>query len=344
LQVAAPGESPVVPYRGLTYTADGIEEVRSVARDTVRGGTMAAEIFESAAPWLALSDAEIRALLPPVDALFAYGTAGDPKTDQSWPVYGRSDDVCNLVRPGTVRSPYTGDLYGNAGPGEAYYDSGDGWIRLSDGKVFYFKGIWNSWIVQQLHEAVDNLALAYMLTGDEAVAARGLLILDELAGLKAARGEESGFIDSSSYGTATNKYFLAYSGNGANDRMFQTVLSLDLLGGASAAQAPSDIIPEKTLFENLHDNYFALYELSYKESRHTLYNHTTALFANQIAQAVLFGRPDALVEGLDLIEVWLNQCLTRDGQYYENAGGYERVGIDYFSKMLLPLVNYSPDH
>lgn len=344
LQVAAPGENPVVPYRGLTYTSVGIEEVRSVARDTVRGRAMATEIFASATPWLVLSDGQVRALLPPVDALFAYGTAGDPKTDQSWPVYGRSDDVCNLDRPGTVRSPYTGDLYGNAQPGEAYYDSGNGWVRPSDGKVFYFKGIWNSWIVQQLHEAVDNLALAYMLTGDETVAERGLLILDELAALKAARGEESGFIDSSSYGTTTNKYFLAYAGNGANDRIFQTALSVDLLAGSSFAFSSSKKIPNKTIFENLHDHYFALYELSYKESRHTLYNHTTALFANQIAQAVLFGRPNALAEGLDVIEVWLNQCLTRDGQYYENAGGYERVGIDYFSKMLLPLVNYSPDH
>jgi hypothetical protein len=195
MQVASPDERRVSPYRELTYTTEGIAEVRRVARETERGRAMAGEIFESAAPWLKMSDNSIRALLPSEDAFFATGVAGDPKTDQSWPTSGSSGDVCNLSRPGIVRSPYTGDLYGDT----PYYDPGDGWVRPADGKRFYFKGIWNAWIIQRLHEAVDDLALAYMLTGDETVAARGLLILDGLATLKAKRGVEPGFIDSTSY-------------------------------------------------------------------------------------------------------------------------------------------------
>lgn len=341
LRIAAPGQAPVRPLRALTYTAGGIEEVRRIARDTERGKALADDIFQSAAPWLAMPETRLRALVPPADMTVAYGTAGDPRTGQSWPRFGRSGDVSSLERPGVLRSPHTGDLYGNAKAGEPYYDPGDGWVRPSDGKRFYFKGIWNAWIVQHLHDAADDLALAYMLGGDEAAARRAMLILDAMAALKAARGEEPGFPDVPGYGTE-NKYFLAYAGNGANQRMYQTALTLDLLGRSAAAGAPSPTMPGKTMLENVRDNYFGLYELLYKQSRHTLYNHTTSLYANQIAQAVLFGKPEELREGLDVVTAWLDQCLTRDGQYYENAGGYERVGVAYFATMMLPLENYDP--
>ncbi|HNT89469.1 MAG TPA: heparinase, partial [Candidatus Hydrogenedentes bacterium] len=140
----------------------------------------------------------------------------------------------------------------------------------------------------------------------------------------------------------TNKNFLAYGGNGANARMFQRALSLDLLGASEHAHRASAGMAGKTVFENLRDNYFGVYELNYKKSRHTLYNHTTAIYANEIAQGVLFGKPELLREGIEVVMTWLDQCLTRDGQYYENAGGYERVGVNYFGDMILPLDNYSP--
>ncbi len=343
LRVASPDERPVRPYRGLTYTAAGIREVRAVARDTPRGRILAAEVFASVGPWLALSDEAMRALVPAPDATLASGVAGDPKTNQSWPPAGRGEDMCSLDRPGTVRSPHTGDVYGDAPAGAPFHDSGDGWVRPADGRRFYFRGIWNSWIIGQLHAAVDNLALAFMLTGDERTAERGLLILDELATLKARRGEDPGLIDGASYGGA-NKHALGYSGNNANRRMFDTALSVDLLAGSTAARRPSRGAPGLSILDNLRENYFGIYERSYKENRQTLYNHTTALFSNQIAQAVLFGRPADLAEGIEVIAVWLEQCLTRDGQYYENAGGYERVGVDYAATMMLPLENYRPQN
>lgn len=343
LKVAARQTRPVTPYRGLVYTPEGIEQVREVARETERGQAMAEGIFAIVEPWLALSDQAISDLVPAADAVFAAGNAGDPKTGQSWPTTARQQGMCSLERPGTVRSPHTGDIYGNAAAGELYYDDGEGWVRPSDGRKFYFKGIWNSWIVNQMHEAVDNLALAYMLTGDEAVAERALLILDELATLRRKRALDPGLIDGYSYGQ-TDKGFFSYSGNGANSRMLQTAFALDLLGRSHAAGKPSLGTAGKSVFENAQENYFGVFEPIYKKTRHTLYNHTTILYANELAQGILFGKPELIREGLDVLTVWLEQTLNRDGQYYENAGGYERVGVNYAAMMMLPLSNYSPDN
>ncbi|MBC2595714.1 heparinase II/III family protein [Ruficoccus amylovorans] len=343
LRVAAAGERPVAPCRGLTYTPEGIETVRETARDSTRGQLLAAEIFENAQPWLAMSDEEIRALVPTADSVLAVGYAGDPKTGQSWPSWARSGGMCSLDRPGTVRSPYTGDIYGAAGPGEEYYDAGDGWVRPSDQKRFYFKGVWNSWIIDQMHDAVDTLSLAYMLSGDPAVADRALLILDELATLVAQRSPEQGAIDGFSYGKE-NKNFLCYSGNHANSRTLNTVFALDLLGNVSRASQSAGDGSGRTVFEKIRDQYFDVYELNYKETRHTLYNHTTILYANELAQGVLFGNPEMIREGIDVLVVWLEQTLNRDGQYYENAGGYERVGVNYAATLMLPLSNYDPSN
>lgn len=342
LRVAAPDERPIRPYRGLTYTEEGIREVRRVARESERGRKLAADLFAATAVWLALPEAEVRRILPGPKDLFAGGIAGDPQTGEPWPSYGRGADMCCLDRPGTVRSPATGILYGNAKPGEPFHDNGSGWRRPSDGKIFYFKGIWHTWLIQSLHVAADDLALAYMLSGEEAVAERGLFLLDALAALRVARGEEKGLSDMPSYGL-TNKCYLAYRGHGANARVFRNALCADLLLGSPAASRPSAFNPSKSVLEQVRDGCFGVFELRYKQTRGTLYNHVTALYANQIAQAVLFGNPEALKEGLSVIAVWLNQCVNRDGHYSENAGGYERVGVADFANMLLPLSNYAPE-
>ncbi|AHF92919.1 heparinase [Opitutaceae bacterium TAV5] len=348
---SAAGEAlPVVPLRGLAYTAGDIGEVRRQVRDHGANAALVDGILATAREWTARSDDEVAALVPPADALFAYGSAGDPKTGKAWPRFGRSGNMCSLDRPGIVRSPHTGDLYGNAKPGERYYDSGAGWVRESDGQAFYFKGVWNSWIVMQLHDAVDNLAMAYLLTGDPAFARRGLFILDRLATLRVRLPVTGNSVADWPHTASVDepKGFFCYMGNIANQRAIGTAYAFDLLANAPFAAAPSVAATSGsplTVGENITRNYFEIYERRYLGPRfRMLTNHGIIVVANLITQGVLFGNPDMLREGLDGMAGFFDNTINRDGDYMEVSGSYGRLGRDYGSRLVAPLANYDPEN
>ena len=338
LTVAAPEERPVRPLRGLIYSADEIREVRRIAREDPRLGKLAEEIFKAAGPWLAMTEAEIDALVPPADATFAYGFAGDPRTDESWPWYGR-DGMCSLDRPGEVRSPSSGEVYGTAKPGEPYYDPGTGWVRPEDGKVFYFKGVWNSWVTREFDEAFDALALAYMLRGEERVARRALFILDRVATLRSLRPDDRGVADWP-YAPPKGKGFLSHMGNNANRRMVESAIAFDLLAASAVCAEPSPGHPDLTLFENIRRNYFSFFEPEYIAQGESLQNHALIAYTNQIAQGLLFGDGALLESGIGATYGFLDNCINRDGEYYEVSGGYGQLGRSYGGLMVTLLDRY----
>src|SRR5690606_18426696 len=106
-------------------------------RSTAGGQAVAAAVFGTAEKWLAFSPEEIDAMIPAPDAVFALGLAGDPVNGKTWPRHARGDAMCSLDRPGEVKSPHTGDVYGTRKPGEKFFDDGSGWTRKEDGKTFY---------------------------------------------------------------------------------------------------------------------------------------------------------------------------------------------------------------
>ncbi len=339
-------EYPVKPLRGLVYTARDIEEVRKQVREHGANGELVTEILNEARRWTERSDAEVSALIPPAGSVFAYGTAGDPKTDQAWPRFGRDGAMCQWDRPGTVRSPHTGDIYGAANPGEPYYDPGTGWKRESDGQVFYFKGIWNAWVVDQLHNAVDNLAIAYMLTGEPAQARRALVILDRLATLRVQLPMTGNSVADWPH-TATRaeaKGFFHYMGNIANQRAINTAFAFDLLANAPYGSEPSAEEPSLTVRDNIAKNYFEIYERRYFDVLRSLTNHGIVLMANLITQGVLFGDAEKLREGLAGMQGFFDNTINRDGDYMEVSGSYGRLGRDYGSRLLMPLSNYMPEN
>lgn len=352
LQPLAPAKSkigeypPIVPLRGLAYSADDIAEVRHQAQQGVNTELVSTALSE-AEKWAEMSDAQIDELIPKPGALFAFATAGDPKTNQAWPRYGRSDNVCSLDRPGTVRSPHTGDIYGNAKKGEPYYDDGSGWVRESDGQVYYFKGIWNSWIVNEMHGAIDNLAIAYMLTGNPDFARRALYMLDRLSALRVQLPTIGNTVVDWPHKTTVTvpKGFFLFNGNIANQRAIQTAYSLDLIGNSPFASEPSVASTTEaplTVGENIAKNYFEVYELDYLEpNRRGLTNHAISLLANMMTQGVLFGEPELLRTGLHGMAGFFDNTINRDGDYMEVSGSYGRLGRDYGSQLMAPLAHYS---
>ena len=345
LQVAPEGQLPMTPYRGIVYTADNIDEVRRLAHHP-HNKNVTAQLLEQAEAWLQRSDEEIIRLIPTAKDVFAIGAAGDPKTGQSWPFYARSDNMASLDKPGQLRSPYTGDIYGIAKPGEKYFDDGSGWVRPSDGRTFYFRAIWNSFVVREMHRGIDYLALAYLLTGDPQVARKALFILDHLSAVL-AQNPRANFIDWP--GTPTNegerRSFFCYNGNTANQRALTTALSLDLLGNAPYASEPSCYKSTFTVFENIQKHYFDLYERGfYLDQRGALTNHGTSLFTNVLAQGVLFGNAEYLRLGIDAMYAFLDSTINRDGDYLELSGSYGRLGRENGSQMVALLVHYQPQN
>src|SRR5438552_9493475 len=142
-------------------------------RDTGWGKPIADALLKDADTWAAMSDEKLRALIPKSGACFAYHFSGCPicgATNAWWGATG-----CTLDDPGHITCPN-----GHRMPDEQHPDPGTGW-RDKTGKIFYFVGAYNSFVSEQLLNALDKLAQAYALTADDKYAHKAALILDELA-------------------------------------------------------------------------------------------------------------------------------------------------------------------
>jgi hypothetical protein len=340
LQVASPDEKPVVPFRGLIFSAKDIRDMRRIAHASPKFyKIIRRKYLKIAKKWLHYTDAEIIAFMPHKDAVYAYGIAGDPRTDQPWARFGERG-ICKLDKPHAVVSPKTGHVYGIQKKGEVFFDDGKGW-RRKDGRVFYFKGIWNAFIVRKMHKAIDKLAIAYALTGNERIAKRALLIFNYLAMLRPLSNER-GPIDVS---YKKNWGFMSYGGNLANQRMLDSVLAFDLLGHSKAAYSPSLTNKKLNIFENVKKNYFAVFEQwNFGHSVPHFQNHQQARVANILGQGLLFGKYEDIKFGIETLYALLDNTIDQDGEYYEVSGMYSGAGRYYISRMIDMLNYYDPTH
>lgn len=339
--VAAAGEHPVIPWRNLQYTPEEIETIRQIARTENRFRQLIDGWFERASFWMSYSEEDLEALFPKADSLFSDATAiGDPRTNQPWPK--RGEGMGNLQHPGEIRSPHTGDIYGTQKPGEPYYDDGKGWVRPEDGKRFYFVGTWNSYLMDQLLRSVQVLSRVYMLTGDEAVGKRVLYTMDKLATLRAQRGKNDGPVDWP-YPIRENQGFFSYMGNQANTRLYQLGLALDIVARHPLANAPSwsnsgEGGRHPSVLENIRDN---LLEVIEPESMQRLQNHGLSAYSAFLTKALLYGETANIRRGIGAAYGFLDNCVDRDGEYYEVSASYVRLGYGYGGRMIEVLRNYS---
>jgi hypothetical protein len=347
-QIAEPGKKLVKPLRELAYSAKNIERIREEARSNPKLKPLISSLLKQVTPWLKLTDDELKSLLPSPDAVIAAPTAGDPKVNKILPrmcgqeFLGRGDrgvEFCTLEKPGFVYSPNTKEWYGDEKPGEKYYDPGTGWVR-EDGKRFYFKGYWNLWVLIEMHRAMDNLAFLYMLSGDEILARRALQIMDLLSDLRKKRNPDTCYLGIYSTLPAPGKGFLAFNGNHANSRQILSAVVLDILANSKYAVNPSTVDPKTTIFEAARKHYFQAFEMGYLNR--SLQNHALMLYGNIAAQGVLFGYPNAVKLGIESVYAYLDVCVYRDGDYYETADGYGRIGKRYIYQVMQSFNYYDP--
>ncbi|MCC6681751.1 MAG: hypothetical protein IT445_12690 [Phycisphaeraceae bacterium] len=334
-RVAQPDQRPVHPYRGVIQSADDIRLMRQLARSDARFADSVKQWLDTADQWLAMSEHELIDLMPPEGASYAYGFAGDPKTNGSWARYGRNG-LCDMSRPGTVLSPYTGDLYGNQLPGEQYYDPGDGWVRPSDGQRYFFKGIWNAYAFDQILGALHPLANAYILTGDERYAERTLLILDLMADRVGDPDKRTKVLDWVGP-PEPMEFFFNFTGNWANTRVFLTAAAFDLVAGDGRSEQLSRFRPQSRLVDLMRDRLLLVCEPWKITDNDNLQNHALCAYSASLMRSLLFADETLIRRDIEATYAFLDNTVNRDGDYYEASSVYANTGRAYGGRLILML-------
>ncbi|MCC6679306.1 MAG: hypothetical protein IT445_00235 [Phycisphaeraceae bacterium] len=311
--------------------------MRQLVKTDPRLTSVAAAWFTAADEWVSRSEQQIVDMMPPEGALYAYGSAGDPKTDQPWPRFGE-DRQCDLAHPWMIRSPHTGDVYGIQKPGEEYYDPGDGWVRPSDGRRFYFKGIWNSFMARQAIGSLQSLAMAYALSGDERYADRCLFMLDLMADRIGDPDKRFAPADWPGENESMIAFF-NYTGNQANTRVCIASYAFDLVAGDGRGRQPSRFRPNFTLEQLMRDRLLLICEPWKISDNDSLQNHVLSAYGASLITSMLFGDEKTIRRDAAATYAFLDNTVNRDGDYYETSGSYADTGRSYGGRMIMMLRN-----
>ncbi|MBI5380699.1 MAG: heparinase II/III family protein [Opitutae bacterium] len=293
------------------------------------------QILQNAAPWLEKSDEYWLKFLPAQGACFAHGFTGCPDCGArtNFTPGANTDPLCSWDEPWRIRCEK-----GHVLPNEKFPDAGTGYVA-PNGTIHYLVGQYNAWVTEQwTYKAIPPLAQAYLLTGDERYAERGLLLLDALASIyqECARGSWD------------------YPSNPTSGRLgrpwYQTARTLviyadayDGLYNSAAAGKPSHRAG-MTRRENIErclvlDGARYCYEHSWGKQ---LTNGHADYLRGALAVGCQLDIPayiDAAINGPFSINVMLANNLDRDGQYYETSSGYAIHSRKLYLTFAAPLRN-----
>ena len=129
---------------------------------------------ESVTAWDNKGSEWIKSVMPSEGACFAYGFTGCPICGKGWGLWGRAN--ASFEDPGHVICEN-----GHVLPNDEFIDSGTGYVA-EDGRVHYFVGSYNAWVVETLlFRIAKPYANLYLLTDDERAGKMAAVILDEIA-------------------------------------------------------------------------------------------------------------------------------------------------------------------
>jgi hypothetical protein len=293
------------------------------------------EILAAAEPWLRGTDAYWLRFLPPAGACFASGFAGCPicggLTNFSSGV--GNTPQCSWDEPRRIRCEH-----GHLLPDADHPDAGTGYTA-PDGKKFYLLGQWNAWVTEKWTGAIQILAQAYLLTGDERYADRGLLLLDALASIypECSTGNWD-YPEKKNFGRlARPQYQVARTLVGYVD-------ALDWMWHSPSAVKPSirpgGLTRRVNIVQNMMQNggYFC-YTHSWSGALH---NGHADYLRGALAVGCLLDIPeyiDAAVRGPYSINAMLVNNLDRDGTYYETSPNYALHSASLYMTYADMLVN-----
>jgi hypothetical protein len=339
----------VVPLRGIYYTAGDITAAReAIAREPWRAEMLQA-ITEAAGKWAAMSDDDLRALLPPPGSFFAYGTSGCPACGASWKHFGA--ETCSLEDPGKVVCQACKRVFPDPDPASPFHDAGKGFT--ADGKSYYPTGIWNGFVIQKIWSAFDEescalnaLVHAYALTGRDEYARKALMLMDALATLSPTTIGPRDFAPNSSQTSVQGR--LHFLTSIVYRAMVTMARNTDILGRHPMMQEPSGTAPGRTVLQNIRAGLFEDYLFKHGDVREgklsTLHNHEADSVRAMLVTGILFGEPDYVRWGMDGLDSLVANTIDRDGMYYETSMGYSDFSRGVFGDMAELCANYSPSN
>ena len=282
--------------------------------------------------WIVRDDGWLRGVVPPPGAAFTYGLTGCPVCGAFWGPWAR--DAATFDRPGGVTC-----RNGHRLPDAAHPDSGTGYVA-PDGRIHYIVGAYNAWVVETLtFQALESLAHAYTLTGDERYAAKASVILDALAAIYPSCHKgcwdypstpPSGRLDRPWY--QASRVLIHYVDQ--YDQLFHSK-SLDL------PSVVSGMSRRKNVEENLLKDGGAY---CYEHSKIGRLNNGEADYERgALAVGVCLGIPEYVrwaVDGPFGIRVLLENNIGRDGDYFEVTSMYADHTRELYFTFAEPMLHY----
>lgn len=287
-------------------------------------------ILKAAEPWMKESDQYWLSFLPAKGACYAYGFTGCPICKSATGTWDKA--LCSWDKPGHVRCEK-----GHVLPDAEHPDSGKGY-KGPDGRIHYFVGQFNAWVTEQWTlNALPALSKAYLLTGDERYAERGMLLLDAMASIY--KESTAGSWDYPSNPTSGR---LARPWYQVSRTLEKFVDYYDWMYNSRAAEKPS-LRPGMNRRQNIEQ--YMLLDGGYYCYSHgwgTLNNGNADYLRGAMTVGCLLDIPeyiDAAVNGPCSINVMLANNIDRDGWYYETTPMYSIHACHLYLSFAEPLFN-----
>lgn len=294
------------------------------------------QTLNSAQKWVAMSDDQLRAVVPAPGSTFAYGFSGCPICGASWPSWG-AGGLADLDKPNQVTCVKCKHVF----PDADHPDTGGGWHDAKSGKNYYFVGCYNAHAAQEvtLH-ILKCLALSYAITDDEKYAHAAAVVFDSLADTYATAHlgsidypdtNNSGRLERPQYQTARVLVLLADD--------FDLLYNSPEFGkhskngkGTIREHAEENVIRDggEYCYQKAIDGHMAATNGQADYVRGTL------------AAGIMLDDKrlmDVAITGPSRLANFLNNCIDRDGQYYETSVGYSEHCLTLYIDMAEMLYN-----
>lgn len=337
--VTSMSAQPALTFEGASrhptvyVTPDDVKRARRRIETDSEAKAWLASIRKSVAAWDQKDSEWVRSVMPKEGACFAYGFTGCPICSAKWGTWGGAK--CTFKRPGFVTC-----TNGHVLPDAEHPDSGTGY-KAKDGRIHYFVGSYNAWVVETLvSQIAEPRATVYLLTGDDKAGRMAVAILDEIARIYPSCNKGSWDYPSNPPSGRLNRPWYQVA------RVLVHLVDIyDRVYSHPALDEPS--VPQGlTRRQNIERNLLLngagyCYEQSIKQGG--LHNGEADYLRGVLAVGVCLGIPEYVtwpVDGRYGIRSMLANNVDRDGRYFETSPNYSVHTRDLYLTFSGPLLNY----